>query len=77
MVYETVDVVGAEKEGRDYLAAVDLLAGAIDDTLADQAKDAVGEHLGVEAKVAVILKAGGEGVRKSADAHLDAGPVRD
>ena len=77
MVYETVDVVGTQQEGGDDLAAVDLLAGAVDDAFANQAEDAVGEHLGVETEVAVVLKAGGEGVRKGAYAHLDAGPVGD
>ncbi len=76
MVDEAIHVVAAQQEGSHHLAGVNLLARPVHHALLDQAQDAVCEHFGVHADVLVVHQLGGEGVRKGADAHLDAGAVR-
>ena len=72
-----IDPLGAEGEGGDALAPVDLLFAVVDRAALDQLHHGVGEHLGVDAQVVLILQGRAHRVGDGADAQLDAGAVLD
>ena len=74
---EVVEALGAHHEGGHDLAPVAFLATAVDDALLDEIDDDVGEHLGVDAEVALVGERLADGGGNAADAHLDRGPVGD
>ncbi len=53
VIDEVVELAGAQGKGGDYLAGVDGLARAVDDAGTEQGKQAIGEHLRVDAEVAM------------------------
>ena len=76
MVNELVHLLRSEEEGSHHLAGVDLLAASVDDALLYQAENAVGEHLGMKTEILMVGKSDSKSIRKSSDAHLKAGSVR-
>jgi len=76
-VDEVVEALGAHHEGTHDLAPVALLAVAVDHALLDEVDDDVGEHLGVDAEVALVGQGRADGRRDRPDAHLDGCAVGD
>ena len=72
-----VELARAEAEAGHDLAAVQRLARAGDDAGLDQVNDAVGEHLGVDAEVFLVLQERQQRLRNAPDAQLDRGAVLD
>ena len=70
-----VELLGAHAEAGDDLAPVGGLLGAGDDAGLDQVDDGVGEHLGVDAEVLLLLEELDHRVGDAADAHLEGGAV--
>src|SRR5687767_12101379 len=77
IVHEVIKPARAEDEARDELAGVDALLRAVDDAPFDEAHHAVGEHLGVDAEVAVRVERAQHSVGDGADAHLERRAVLD
>ena len=67
----------ADHEGGDDLAAVDLLARAGHDAGLDQVDHAVGEHLGVDAQVALVAQRAPRPLRDRPDPQLQGRAIRD
>ena len=72
-----VEPLGAHAEAGDDLAAVERLAAAGDHARLDQVDDAVGDHLGVDAQVLLVLEELQHRLRDAADAELDGRAVLD
>ena len=70
IVYKVVNALRAEREGRDALAPVYLLSAVVDRAALDKLDHGVGEHLGVDAEVVLLLERHAGGVRYGADAEL-------
>ena len=61
----------AQNEGGNDLARMNGLALTVDDTRLNQGNDPVGEHLGVNAQVAMAFEKRPDRIGNSSDAHLD------
>ena len=76
-----VDVVveppGSHAEAGDDLALIERLAAPVDGARLDQLDDGVGEHLGVDAEVLLVLEVRHHRLRNRADAELDRRVVLD
>jgi len=70
-VDELVGVLRSDAEGGDGLALADALARVVDDTLADQVDQTVGQELGVNAEVLLPAEGGHDRVRQAPVADLD------
>ena len=74
---EAVQRVGTNGERGHHLAGVHGLARAIDHARVKEGKEAIGEHLGMDAEIAVGLQLAEDGVGDGANAHLEGCPVGD
>ena len=71
VVHVIVELLRAEAEAGDDFAAVNRLAVAGDGAALDQVDDAVGDHLGVDAEVFLVLQKADHRLRDAADAELN------
>ena len=69
-VDEIVDFLRAHHEGGNDFALVELLIVARDDSFLNKRQNAVGEHLGMDANVFVVVEARKDGVGYGTDTHL-------
>src|SRR5262245_2575111 len=65
----------AEDERGHHLTAVNCLAYAIDGAGLDEWNDSIGEHLRMDAQMAVISQKRPDRIRNTADAHLQSRPI--
>ena len=70
VIHEVIEALAAHQEGRDDLAAVDLLARPGDGARLDQLEQHIGEQLGVDAKVALVTEGLADGGWDGPDAEL-------
>ena len=71
VVQEVVEAAGAEREGRDELAGPGHLPGAGERAGLEEVHHAVGDQLGVQPEVAVVVQHAENRVRDRADPGLD------
>lgn len=71
VVQEVVGSVIAHAEGGHGLSAVQLLARIVDDALSHELHEPVGQQLGVDAQVLLVLEMAEDRVRNAAVPHLD------
>ena len=75
VTHEVVDALRSHQERGDDLAAVAFLAAPVDHPAFDEIDDDIGEHLGVDAEVALVHERRAHRRRDPADAHLDRGAI--
>jgi hypothetical protein len=76
VVNEVEQALGPQHEAGNDLVRVDGLPLVVDHARLNQVDHAVGEHLGVDAQVAMIAQQPKHGVGNPSDAGLQRGPVR-
>jgi hypothetical protein len=77
IVYEVEEHPGTEHEPENDLARPEVLRLAVNDASLNQGNDVVGNHLGMNAEIAMIFQVRQNGVRNCANAELETGSVRD
>ena len=77
VVQKVVYFLRTHYESGDYLVGIEFLVRAVDNPASYQIEYAVGEHLGVNAQMFMVGERCQNGVRNSADTHLQAGAVLD
>ena len=77
VVYEGIDLLGAQQERGHHLPLVDAFVFSVNDPALNEGQGAVREHFRMEAQVLMALEGGTDGIGHGADSHLQAGPVRD